>query len=310
MLKISLTNPCLASLQADRASIYQMYRETGVDGLDYSFFNFTEKNGYDANIFEKSSEEIIETVLRADKDLLDRYGLRACQTHAPYPVWRYGEDEKNKYRLLETLRCIELTAYLGAPYVIIHPITETFRFSPKELRERNLDFYSGLIDTAKKNHVTICLENMWNSRNGNIFECTCEDPYEANDYIDTLNKMAGEEIFGFCFDVGHATLCGRYMKNTLIALGDRVKALHIHDANKYNDLHTLPYSQCSTAGNTPFTDWTGMLDGLRAINYRGGINFEAGNAFNVFPKQTHKALLALFRAIGEYFSNEITGEIS
>ena len=308
MHKISLINPRLAPADADRAAIYQMYKDTGIDGLDYSFFNFSEKNGYEPNFFKKSSEEIIETVLKKDKELLDRYGLEACQTHAPFPVWRYGEDEKNKYRLLENLRCIELTAYLGCRYVIIHPITESFRYSPAELRERNLDFYSQLIDTAKKSGVIICLENMWNSRNGNIFECTCEDPYETNDYIDTLNKMAGEEVFGFCFDVGHYTLCGRYMKNTLITLGNRVKALHIHDAGKLNDLHTLPYSQCNAAGNAPFTDWTSMLEGLRAIGYKGAINFEAGNAFNVFPAYTHKALLGLFRAIGEYFSTEITGE--
>ncbi len=307
MLKISLINPKINPIGSDKEKYYQMYKETGIDGLDYSFYKFTEKNGYEADFFRMNSEEIVEKYLASEKELLDRYGLEVCQTHSPYPVWRHGDDEGNKYRLLETLRSIELTAYLGSKYVVVHPITETFALPPQELRARNLDFYSGLIDIAKKNHVTICLENMWNIRNGNIFECTCEDPFETNDYIDTLNKLAGEDIFGFCFDVGHATLCGRYMKNTLVTLGDRVKTLHIHDATKMADLHTVPYSQMGNGAN-PFTDYQSLLEGLRAIQYRGAINFEAHAAFEVFPEYTHKALLGLFRAIGEYFSNEIIGE--
>ena len=307
MLKISLINTTINRIDSDRVAYYQMYKDTGIDGLDYSFFKFTEKNGYGANFFAQSTDEIIEKHLRAEKEEIDRFGLEVCQTHAPFPTWRYGDDEGNKLRLLEAKKSIELTAYLGSKYVVIHPVAEMFALSPTELREKNLEFYGNLIDTAKKCGVTICLENMWNSRNGNIFECTCTDPNEANDYIDTLNKMAGEELFGFCFDVGHATLCGKYMKNTLITLGNRVKALHIHDASKTSDLHTLPYSQMGN-GATPFTDYPSLLAGLRAIGYRGAINFEAHNAFEIFPADTHKALLDMFRAIGEYFSNEITAD--
>lgn len=307
MLKISLINPKINKIDSDRETYFRLYKETGIDGLDYTISKFTEKNGYEANFFAMSTEEIIEKYLAKEKEEIDRFGLDVCQTHAPYPTWRYGDDEGNKYRLTEAIKSIELTAYLGSKYVIIHPITETFALTPAELRERNLEFYGNLIDTAKKCGVTVCLENMWISRNGNIFESTCEDPYEANDYIDTLNKMAGEEIFGFCFDVGHATLCGKYMKNTLITLGNRVKTLHIHDVSKMADLHTLPYSQMGN-GATPLTDYRSMLLGLREIGYRGAINFEALATFEVFPEDTHKALLGLFRAIGEYFSNEITAE--
>lgn len=307
MLKISLDNTKLNKIDSNRTAYYQMYKDTGIDGLDFSFFKFTEKNGYEPNFFSMSTDEIIEKHLRAEKEEIDRFGLEVCQTHAPYPTWRYGDEAGNKIRWLEAKKSIELASFLGSKYVVIHPITETFVLGPKELRERNLELYGSLIDTAKTSGVTICLENMWNSRNGNIFECTCTDPNEAVDYIDTLNKMAGEERFGFCFDVGHATLCGKYMKNTLITLGDRVKALHIHDTSKTADLHTLPYSQMGN-GPTPFTDYQSLLEGLRAIRYRGTINFEAHNAFEVFPADTHKALLNMFHAIGAYFSDEITAE--
>lgn len=307
MLKISLINPRINHLHSDKEKYYQMYRDAGIDGLDYSIYKFTEENGYEPRFFEMSAQEIIEKHLAGEKEQLDRYGLEVCQTHAPSPTWRYGDDEGNKYRLLEAKRSIELTAYLGCKHAIIHPIQESFSLSLAEQRERNLEFYGSLIDTAKKCGVTICLENMWSIRGGNIFEDTCEDPYQTNDYIDTLNKMANEELFGFCFDVGHATLCGRYIKNTILLLGHRIKALHIHDASKRLDLHTLPYSQTEN-GVTSLVDYESMISGLREIGYRGAINFEAHAAFRIFPESTHRALLGLFRAIGEYFSNEITAE--
>ena len=307
MLKISLINPRINHIHSDKEKYYQMYRDAGIDGLDYSLYKFTEKNGYEPKFFEMSAEEIIEKYLAGEKEQLDRYGLEVCQTHAPSPTWRCGDDEGNKYRLLEAKRSIELTEYLGCKHVIIHPIQESFSLTLAEQRERNLEFYGSLIDTAKKCGVTICLENMWNIRGGNIFEDTCEDPYQTNDYIDTLNKMANEELFGFCFDVGHATLCGRYIKNTILLLGNRIKTLHIHDANKRLDLHTLPYSQTEN-GATSLVDYESMISGLREIGFRGAINFEAHAAFKIFPEPTHKALLGLFRAIGEYFSNEITAE--
>lgn len=306
MLKISVQNDILFNPGVENEDYYRMYRDAGIDGVDYSLFNQNEKNGYPAEIFRKSTDEIIETVIGPDKEKLDRYGLSVCQTHSPFPVYRLGEDDQNKYRRIATERSIELTAYLGSKYVVVHPFHQIFLTTPAEQRKRNIDFYTQFIDLAKKNHVMICLENMWVSRNTNIFESACEDPNEANDYIDTLNALAGEEIFGFCFDTGHATLCGRYMKNTLEVLGNRVKVLHIHDASKTSDLHTIPYALSS--GTHPLTDWTGFIDGLRSINYRGAINFEGGNAFHVFPTPTHPALCSLFAAIGRYFSDEVTGE--
>ena len=307
MHKISLLNAKINKIDSDREKYFQMYKEAGIDGLDYSINKFTEKNGYASNFFSMSTDEIIEKHVAKEKEELDRFGLEVCQTHSPFPTWRYGDEEGNKLRLIEAKKSIELTAYLGSKYVVVHPITESFALTPDELRKQNIEFYSELIETAKRCGVTVCLENMWISRNGNIFECTCADAHEACDYIDTLNQMAGEECFGFCYDVGHATLCGKYLKNQLIALGSRVKTLHIHDVSKMADLHTLPYSQMGN-GATPLTDYRSMLLGLHAIGYRGAINFEAHNAFEVFPEDTHGALLKLFHAIGAYFSDEITAE--
>ena len=88
MLKITLTSPKTNKIDSDRKKYYQMYREAGIDGLDYSLFKFTEKNGYEPGIFTRSTDEIIEKYLAAEKEELERYGLEVGQTHGPLPTWR------------------------------------------------------------------------------------------------------------------------------------------------------------------------------------------------------------------------------
>ena len=47
--------------------------------------------------------------------------------------------------------------------------------------------------------------------NGYIYEGTCTDAVEACYYVDTLNDIAGEKLFGFCFDTGHALAASRLL---------------------------------------------------------------------------------------------------
>jgi hypothetical protein len=81
--------------------------------------------------------------------------------------------------------------------------------------------------------------------------------------------------------------------------------LHIHDTDKIEDRHTIPYSFMGTQ-NLSVTDYVGFLAGLRDIGYEEHLSFEIGNAFKVFPAPTHPALCGLVSSIGRYFASEIT----
>lgn len=41
-----------------------------------------------------------------------------------------------------------------------------------------------------------------------IYSAICSDIPEACVYIDKLNEIAGEKLFGFCLDTGHLNLLG------------------------------------------------------------------------------------------------------
>ena len=307
MLKTSITKFDLFKPDADLDAFLKMYKDAGIDGIDFSFdyLRVCPYPPFGRPFYKKDIEEL-KSILSVYKDAFEKHGIVVAQTHSPSPIYKFdkNEQEYNDYLLEATKKCIELTAWLGAKYIVIHPAHDSSCVLYDEEKPVNIKFFSQMIDTAKRFGVTICLENMWAEKGGRIFDSSCSDPYEACNYVDTLNDMAGEEIFGFCFDVGHANICGRHMQNTLRVLGKRVKALHIHDTDGMNDNHTIPYAS-SSSGGKPMTDYNGFLAGLRDIGYDGFLNFEICSAFEIYPESTHPALLALVKSVADYFSTEI-----
>ena len=75
----------------------------------------------------------------------------------------------------------------------------------------NIRFYASLIPALLKSNVTVCLENLPVGRNRGMdkLEGICCDPQDAAELIDTLNGMAGREVFGLCLDSGHLNLIRR-----------------------------------------------------------------------------------------------------
>ena len=311
MRRISIAASILYKADADIDGICAMYKANGIDGVDFGFDCFTAALGHRDKFFSSQTIDELKAFFSKYKEAFDRHGIEVVQTHPPFPTFKFVDginETKEAYnaRALDAVKkTIELTAFFGCKYAVVHPAHGVLDMDLDEQKKANMKYYSQLIDDARRHGVTICLENMWNRRDGgSIVDSACSDPREAVDYIDTLNDMAGEEIFAFCFDVGHANLTGKNIRNYLLTLGKRVKVLHIHDTDKLEDRHTLPYAYIGTKGAS-VTDYVGFLSGLRDIGYEGHISFEVGNAFKVFPKPTHPALCSLFSSIGKYFISEI-----
>ena len=312
MHKISVSASILHQKDTDIDAVCAMYKAGGIDGVDFGFSYYTTSNGHSEKFFSSKSIEELKAFFTPYKEAFERHGIEVCQTHTPYPTYKFNNSEKEtaesyNARVLDAIKkTIELTEFFGCKYTVVHPVHGALDMGDDELKSINMKFYSELFADARKHGVTICLENMWNRRDGGaIFDSVCADAHEACDYVDTLNDMAGEELFGFCFDVGHANLTGKNMRSTLRQLGKRVKLLHIHETDKLEDRHTIPYAYIGTKGN-PLTDYKGFVAGLRDIGYEGELSFEISYAFKVFPKPTHPALCALVGAIGNYFAEEIT----
>ncbi|MBO4429193.1 MAG: sugar phosphate isomerase/epimerase [Clostridia bacterium] len=254
--------------------------------------------------YEKSIDELCEFFTR-HKELAKKYDIEFTQAHAPFQLYVDGRDDINEKCVEIVEKCTAICAFLDCKYLVVHPISLAFIRDRDYERKTNIEYYAKFIPFLKKYGVVICLENMFSVVSRVVTEAVCSDVTETVNYIDTLNKMAGEELFGFCFDLGHMTLLGKHIRASIDALGSRIKVLHLHDNDNIQDNHGLPYSYARTWGQYALTDWQGLLDGLRDIGYRGEIDFEIGAGLSIIPEPVRVAALKYVYAVGEYFASEI-----
>ena len=76
----------------------------------------------------------------------------------------------------------------------------------------------------------------------------------------------------------------------ILTLGDKVKALHIHDNRFKADDHTLPY-----LGEI---DWDTVTDALGQIGYAGDFTYEVTGYLTRFDDELVEKALALQVAVG------------
>lgn len=279
--------------------------ECGIEALDYNIDLFMlggikKIDEYDG-FFEQETETLLE-YFRPTKEAAARHGIEFSQMHAPFPVAIYGEAQKNDYMIMVVEKCLEVCKYLNCPAIVVHPVS----YDDIEIeREINFQMYRKLIPAAKKTGVKICLENLFRRYSGKIREGVCADVSEACRYIDTLNQEAGAELFGFCFDLGHATICGKNPAKYIKQLGSRLTLLHIQDTDAIHDSHMIPYTQITSEKGGTCNDWDGFIDALKEIKYEGNISFETFRAIETLPKEVEREALTLLTAIGRYFRKRI-----
>lgn len=277
-------------------------KECGFEGIDYNINNlFTDT--FDAenltSFFDKELGEIFK-YYEPLKQAKEKYNVSFSQLHGLFPMYYPGQDDTNEYLIHVTEKMFAVCKYLNCKNIVIHPWSGPTMRKDEEL-EINLQMFRKLIPAAKEYGVTICLENLFKHDNLRCFEGTCSDARETCWYIDTLNKEAGEEIFGFCFDVGHANVLGKNIYQYLTMIGKRLTVLHIHDNDGTTDSHMIPYTQRDVTGRQSTIQWEQFLKALAEIEYDGPLAFETFGGVGALPEELQKDGLKLISAIGRYF---------
>lgn len=293
--------------QDDIEAGYRRIKEAGFDCVDFNFDEYLNVNDVRAgkinDIFDRPMEELWQD-FAPHKGAADKYGLTFEQMHAPFPMMVKGREDICEKMVRITKNCMDLCSRMGGRYIVVHPITLAYECSRKEEYDFNIEMYKQLIPTAKQCGVVICLENMFWEQNAHLTEGVCSDFTEAAAMVDELNAFAGEELFGFCFDVGHANILGKNLYQAVADLGSRLKILHIHDNDGVSDLHTMPFT-FARGWNGIATDWDGFLRGLKEIGYKGVINFETFRCMQGFPEELHASVLRLLADMGKYFAEQL-----
>lgn len=282
---------------------FKMFRDAGLECMDLGFDYYYDmshaiEGRYDS-ILERPLEEVY-AFFKPWKDAAEKYHVRINQAHAPFGTYQNGHPETNEHILASIRTCIALCGYLGTEHLVVHPAlngyTETME--PEEEHDVNIRLYTALIEDAKKYHVTICLENMFTAFRGKMYSAICSDPNEAAAYIDELNAIAGEKVFAFCFDTGHALLMGRDMYRFLKPLGSRVEVLHVHDNDGNTDLHNPAWF-----GKL---DWELLIKGLRAIGYKGVLSCEHAGINTKYPRELLPTVYAYTSGVAHYLAAKVS----
>lgn len=317
-MKISISSDPLLKV-AEPEYFFSLASETGFDGVDLSlgFYDWKQIKNRDFSSILFDYDKSIEYAEKIAEYCYE-YNMEILQTHAPFPTWYEGyPDEVNAMLTKSLINCIHITKAVGSRYMIVHPYFFAFSSdrqltNPEIQYQLNMKMYGALIPTLRETGVICCSENMWFPERrfvgkGNIYSAMCENPYEVNRLINSLNELAGEELFGFCLDTGHSLLSGYEPSRVLTLIAPTVKTFHLHDNDGIDDQHLYPYMG--------ITDWDRFCKAVRDVGFKGHLNFEVGGCFDKFTpdaKNRDRAMdLASFKAVmssARILAEKITGE--
>lgn len=279
------------------ADTFRMIREAGFDGIDWGIDegwdrSVIQQGRFSPCVFERPLPEV-RACYREQLAEIEKNGLTIYQAHAPFPPYVKGFPELTGYAVGIYQKCIRFCDSLGIGRLVIHGVSRALD-DPDQTKESveamNLRLYRSLIPALRECRVTVCLENLFTRYGRQIIEGACADPRQAVAFIDRLNEEAGRACFGFCVDTGHLNILGKNQEEYILALGERIKAVHLHDNWGDDGRHLAP-----CAGNIR---WREVIGALAKAGYRGNLNFETHQQVSL-SRVDRELVPVLLRAIGE-----------
>jgi sugar phosphate isomerase/epimerase len=197
MISIGMSTTCVFPASVDKA--FRMARLAGFDGMEIMVTN------------DPVTQDPI-----ALRELSDKYSLPILSIHAPtlfLTTFVWGRDPAVKLR-----RSAELALAVGAPSVVVHP---PFRWQSGYAE----NFVRIVAETQAATGIEICVENMFPWKVGGKqlkAYAPSPDPIDLNPDAMTL-------------DFSHASLTGRDSLEYAMAMGDRLRHIHLCDGTRSVD---------------------------------------------------------------------------
>lgn len=234
----------------------ELVAKAGFDAWDFSMMRMWEMDWANNRVIEHDHPLLTKDYLKYARQLkqigLDN-GIVCNQAHAPFPPTH--PTIRNVLK-----RSIECAAEAGAEIIVVHPL------HTKNVEE-NAEYYGDLLAFAKGCGIKIATENMWlwDDELDQAKFASCATPESFCAHVDALH----DENMVACLDIGHAEMrgSGTSAVELIHALGHRLQALHIHDNDKWKDLHQIPFSMS--------IDFPPIVKALKEIGYAGYFTLEA-----------------------------------
>ena len=211
MISIGMSTSCNFPMRVEHT--FKVARQTGFDGVEVMIT--TDPVSYDT---------------KALRELSARYSMPILSIHAPSLFWMqmFGGTAKVKLE-----RSAALAAEVGASTVVVHP---PFRWEAGYAK----NFERIVRETAAKEGVTIAVENMfpWRVMPGKF-------PRPLTAYAPSPDPL-DLDVDAMTLDFSHASLTGRDSLEYAMAMGDKLRHVHLCDGTRsvddgnLHDEHLVP----------------------------------------------------------------------
>ena len=212
--------------------------------------------------YEKSGDGC-RRLAHAWGEAAEEAGITYIQSHSPI-VNAFAADDADSYdrALCAARRSVEICHELGIDRTVVHASLRT-DFTTEQFLAENVRFYRDLLKQTASSDVMILTEN-WDNGCGDM-------PIATGAELRALAETVDHPRFGVCWDTAHGNLncrartIGQY--DNIVAIGDKLKALHISD--NFGDVH---HHSWPFAGIINFDS---VMQGLADIHFSGAFTFEA-----------------------------------
>lgn len=256
MYKTSTEIGSISEITGEEKAV-EFVAKAGFDAWDFTMFRMVDyncqTNTANVNNGHPLSKDDAADFAKTLRKIGEDNGIYCNQSHAPFPT--RCKEIRDLYK-----KSIELTAIAGGKICVIHP--DNYKSAAE-----NAEIYAELLPFAKQHGVKIAAENMWNFIGGKTSPAACSDEVSFKEHLDAVN----DDYFVACVDIGHAEMAGldTSAEKMLVALGDKVQCLHIHDNDLIHDSHQIPFSMN--------IDFAKVVNALKKIDYKGDLTLEASS---------------------------------
>lgn len=220
---------------------------------------------------------------------------------APHLKWDTKRADMNDLMLQIGKDSIEVCKKINAKNIVIQPLFAGI--AKQNMWKENRRYYRELGKVAQENNISVLFENQCVYKRERFVRGVCSGPIEASEWIDTLNKEFGDEIFGFCLDICAGTLCRQDVGAMAVELGNRLKAVILRENDGFHEMSRLPFVGRYKDGEG--ADWSGIINGLRKIEFDGTLILDAGDTLRNFSHLLHPYLYPLMRSVADYIGWQI-----
>lgn len=240
----------------------QLAKSEGVDHIEISGLSmFVDSD----RSFKRTNQEIIQK-LKAVKAAADDAGINIWSVHMPFgsQIDLSLTDENQRKEVVEMhQKLLENLSILEPEIVLFHP-SYYLGLNERELREQQLIKSAVILDKEVQNiGATMVIENMLGPEL--LVDKNRERPLlrSVEESAALFSKLP--KTIGLAVDTNHILNA----EELILALGDRLKTLHIADGTGAAENHWFP---CEYKGKN---NWDQVLAALEKVNYKGPFMYES-----------------------------------